>query len=222
MKRVFFGLATMAMAMFATPAMGDLVIYGGTDGDLSGGNPKAIMFQAEADIADLSIYGFGSANNGGGSDGEEFTFSGSATAGDIIVVTGNTTSDSFYADCLAGFTHFTTVQAGFTASVNGDDAIELFQNGVIHDTYGDIDMIGDGEPWDYTDGFFIRTTGTSTGALFNQANYLSVFQGLNNLDEADHKDTIASTFGFTIVPEPSSAIVLAGLAGAAFIRRRRG
>ena len=38
------------------------------DGPLSGGLPKAIELLATADIADLSIYGIGSANNGGGSD----------------------------------------------------------------------------------------------------------------------------------------------------------
>ena len=52
----------------------DLVITGVVDGPLTGGTPKAIEFCALNDIPDLSAYGFGSANNGGGSDGEEFTF----------------------------------------------------------------------------------------------------------------------------------------------------
>lgn len=55
-------------------AMSNLVITGIIDGPLPGGLPKAIELYASADIADLSIYGVGSANNGGGSDGVEFSF----------------------------------------------------------------------------------------------------------------------------------------------------
>jgi hypothetical protein len=51
----------------------DLVITGVVDGPLQGGTPKAIEICALTDIADLSNYGIGSANNGGGSGGEEFT-----------------------------------------------------------------------------------------------------------------------------------------------------
>jgi len=57
-----------------TSVNAQLIITGVADGDLSGGLPKAVEFFATEDIADLSIYGFGSANNGGGTDGEEFTF----------------------------------------------------------------------------------------------------------------------------------------------------
>ena len=67
-----------------------LVIAGVTDGDLSGGNPKAIILQAGADVPDLSIWGVGSANNGGGTDGEELSLpAGSAWAGDVFVIPSN-------------------------------------------------------------------------------------------------------------------------------------
>ena len=39
-----------------------------------GSTGKAVMVQALADIADLSTYGIGVANNGGGTDGQEYTF----------------------------------------------------------------------------------------------------------------------------------------------------
>ena len=49
--------------------------------------PKAVEFYALDDIYNLSQYSFGSANNGGGSDGMEFTFPpGSVTAGTYIYV----------------------------------------------------------------------------------------------------------------------------------------
>ena len=35
---------------------------------------KALMLTANQNISDLSAYGVGSANNGGGTDGQEYTF----------------------------------------------------------------------------------------------------------------------------------------------------
>ena len=55
------------------------------DGPLLG-YPKAVELVACSDIVDLSIYGFGSANNGEGTDGQEFTLSGTASAGDYIYI----------------------------------------------------------------------------------------------------------------------------------------
>ncbi|MGB0914546.1 MAG: immunoglobulin domain-containing protein, partial [Crocinitomicaceae bacterium] len=52
----------------------DLIITGVFDGPNTGGTPKGVELYILNDIADLSIYGIGSANNGGGTDGEEFTF----------------------------------------------------------------------------------------------------------------------------------------------------
>ena len=44
----------------------DLVISGVIDGPLTGGIPKAVELYVVNDIADLSVYGIGTANNGGG------------------------------------------------------------------------------------------------------------------------------------------------------------
>jgi hypothetical protein len=49
-------------------AMSGLVLTGVIDGPLPGGLPKAIALFVRADIADLSVYGLGRANNGGGTD----------------------------------------------------------------------------------------------------------------------------------------------------------
>lgn len=65
----------------------DLVISGVIDGPLTGGIPKAVELYVVNDIADLSVYGIGTANNGGGTDGVEFTFpADSASAGSYIYV----------------------------------------------------------------------------------------------------------------------------------------
>ena len=57
------------------------VIIAITDGDLSVRKPKSVMLQAVAPVADITAWCVGSANNGGGSDGQEFPLpAGSAAA----------------------------------------------------------------------------------------------------------------------------------------------
>lgn len=219
MKRIATLLLGLAFAVTCSQASANLVIFGVTDGDLPGGNPKSIILCATADIADLSIYGVGSANNGGGTDGEEFTLSGSASTGDKIVIANGATGMSFFSDNYVGLNVQNTT-GNFVASINGDDAIELFQSGSVIDTYGDINVDGNGETWEYLDGYAVRTGG-SAGA-FNQANYNSVAFGLDGLDEAQHISTIGSVFGFQAIPEPSSLAVLGLVALGLVTRRKRG
>lgn len=89
----------MAPLLLASTSHAAFVITAVTDGDLSGGNPKSIMLQAVAPVADLTAWGVGSANNGGGSDGQEFTLpAGSAAAGDVFVIVPNAVSQDFFAN----------------------------------------------------------------------------------------------------------------------------
>lgn len=79
----------------AAASTGDLVITGVVDGPLTGGLPKAVELHVVNDIPDLSIYGVGSANNGGGTDGQEFAFPAiSATAGDFLYLATESTGFS--------------------------------------------------------------------------------------------------------------------------------
>ncbi len=154
--------------------MFDLIITGVVDGSLSGGLPKAIEFYVVNDICDLSAYGFGSANNGDGSDGQEYTFSGSARAGDYLYVS----SES------AGFTSFFGFEPTDTASaanINGDDAIELFKNGEVIDVFGDVEINGSGEPWDYGDGWAYRVNRTAADGSFDTEDWR--FSGPDVLDD---------------------------------------
>ena len=165
--------------------MTDLIISGIIDGSLSGGLPKAIEFYALNDISDLSIYGFGSANNGGGTDGEEFTFSGSANAGDYIYV--GTESTEFQ-----NFLGFTPDFISGAASINGDDAIELFLNGSVVDVFGEIDVDGTGQPWEYQDGWAYRVPGTQASTTFNLADW--TFSLPDALDGETSNNTAAIPF----------------------------
>jgi hypothetical protein len=74
-----------------------MVITGVVDGPLTGGVPKAIELCVLNDISDLSAFGVGSANNGGGSDGEEFIFpAGAASAGTYLYVASEATGFSTF------------------------------------------------------------------------------------------------------------------------------
>ena len=144
----------------------DLVITGVVDGPLSGGVPKAVELCVLADIPDLSAYGIGSANNGGGSDGEEFTFpAGPASAGTFLYVASE-------ASGFSSFFGFAPTHTSGAAAINGDDAIELFMSGGVVDLFGDINVDGTGEAWEYLDGWAYRDDGTGPdGTSFVLANW---------------------------------------------------
>ncbi|EKU98347.1 putative extracellular nuclease [Leptolyngbya sp. PCC 7375] len=165
--------------------MSDLIITGIIDGPLSGGLPKAIEFFALNDIPDLSVYGFGSANNGGGSDGQEYTFSGSASAGDYIYIASENTG-------FNNFLGFAPNDTSSAANINGDDAIELFLNGTVVDVFGEIDVDGTGQPWEHLDGWAYRVSDTEADGTFNLANW--AFSGPNALDGETSNSTASSQF----------------------------
>ncbi|WP_438499368.1 ExeM/NucH family extracellular endonuclease [Alteromonas australica] len=165
----------------------DLVISGVIDGPLTGGIPKAVELYVVNDIADLSVYGIGTANNGGGTDGVEFTFpADSASAGSYIYV----------ASEIDGFTTFFGSAPDYDSSamgINGDDAIELFQNDAVVDTFGAIDVDGSGETWEYTDGWAYRKDGeTANSGTFDAANW--TFSGTDALDGEGTNTAAATAF----------------------------
>jgi len=168
-----FSLLLMAASTVATAS--DLVITGVVDGPLTGGTPKAVEIYVVNNVADLSIYGVGSANNGDGTDGEEFTFPAvGAVAGDFIYVASE-------APQFLSFFGFSPDYTSGAMAINGDDAVELFQNGAVVDVFGDINMDGSGQPWDHLDGWAYRNDNTgpdcSTFVLSSWS-----FSGTNVLD----------------------------------------
>ena len=186
------------------PADSDLIISGVIDGPLSGGIPKAIEVYVANDVADLSVYGLGSANNGGGTDGEEFTFPAvAASAGDFIYV----------ASEEPGFTSFFGFAPDYTDSfalINGDDAVELFQNGSVVDVFGDINVDGNGEPWEYLDGWAYRVGGTGPdGNTFVLANW--TFSGPNALDGESDNASATTPFPIGTYAAPAPPLVLSGV-----------
>lgn len=152
--------------------------------------PKAIELYATADIPDLSSYGVGFANNGGGSDGVEFTFppeASAVTAGSYITVS------SEEPQFLAYFGEAPDFVSG-SAGINGDDAIELFFNGQVVDTYGDVNVDGTGQAWDYMDGWSYRRDASSPNAVFNIADWM--LSGVNAVDSCPSNAACTSVFPF--------------------------
>ena len=144
----------------------DLLLQGIIDFDVpsAGSDGKAIHVLAVNDIENLSLYGIGVANNGGGTDGQEYTFPAvSVLAGDNIMVARSPEAMVSF----LGYTENNFMLANSDIGQNGDDAIELFYNGEVIETFGDVDTDGTGESWEYVDSFAYKVDGTWTYAAIN-------------------------------------------------------
>ena len=138
-----------------TPITNAMVISGVFDAHPANAGTKGIELKALVDIADISTFGVGSANNGTGPGMEETPFPPiSLMAGDCIYVV----DDS--AKFISFFGPADVIIVGDAANINGDDAIELFENSMVTDVFGDVNMDGSGEPWDHLDGWAYRVSGT--------------------------------------------------------------
>ncbi|MBI1194124.1 MAG: hypothetical protein GC205_13275 [Bacteroidetes bacterium] len=154
----------------------DLVISGIFDGPLSSA-PRGVELYVERDIADLSVYGLGSANNGDGSDGQEFTFPAiAAHAGDYLYVVND-------AAAFQTFFGFVPDYEDPVSGISGDDGYELFKNGIRLDLFGRTDLDGTGTGWDYQDGWAYRKNCAGCGGTnFVQSNW--IYSGVSAFDGA--------------------------------------
>ncbi|MEC8603358.1 MAG: T9SS type A sorting domain-containing protein, partial [Bacteroidota bacterium] len=139
-----------------------LELTGIIDFDIPSNGGKAFHLTAVADESDISSYGIGIANNGGGTDGQEITFPAIAvtTGDDILLVRDSAAMASYFGACMSEFEHVIVI--GSSINHNGDDATELFQNGLVIETYGDINVDGTGEVWDYEDAWAYKDNGSWT------------------------------------------------------------
>lgn len=158
-----------------TPLTEDLIITGVFDAQPGFAGTKGAEFFALNDIPDLSVYGVGVVNNGNGSDGVEYTFPAqSLAAGEFIYLVEDSTE---FADYFGQSTSFVFP----SINVNGDDAIELFENAQPLDVFGDIDMDGTGTTWEYLDGWAYRNAGTGPdGTTFLVGNW--TYGGIDALE----------------------------------------
>ena len=130
--------------------------------NVSGAQGKAIHLYVNEDIEDLSLYGLGVANNGGGTDGEEWVFpAGSALAGQHILVARSLEAMEDYLSASSIFDQVILAE-GNSISQNGDDAIELYFLGGVIETFGDPNTDGSGQAWEYLDSWAYKVNGDWT------------------------------------------------------------
>ncbi len=117
----------------------------------AGSSGKAIYLVANEAIPNLSIYGLGIANNGGGTDGQEYRFPNLAVpqGGQIILARDTAALATYMSSCWSKFTVVLVDTLG-VVNQNGDDAIELFRVGESVETFGNVNVDGSGEDWEYT------------------------------------------------------------------------
>ncbi len=178
----------------------NLVLTGIMDFELpSGGSTgKAIHLTANDTINDLSLYGIGVANNGNGSNGQEYTFDTiSVLPGEhIIVARSEASMNSYFDTCFTEFDH--VLQATSLISQNGDDAIELFFNGNVIETFGDVNVDGTGQCWEYTDSWAYKGTGDTNCLGGNW-----IFGGIDCTDNST--TSYSSNCPYPLCPLPPNA-----------------
>lgn len=175
------------------PPTNNLILTGAYDGPLTGGLPKGIELYVNADIPDLSKFGISSITNGGGSSAGniEYTFPADAvSAGTYIYL-------ATEAPQFTNFFGFAPTYTNGVVGINGDDAIELYENSVIIDTFGTVDCDPNASgttcpEWDHIDGWGYRLNNTGPDGTFVLANWS--FSGPNGLEGGVTNATCTSPF----------------------------
>ena len=76
---------------------------------------------------------------------------------DILLARSSSAMEAYFGDCYSEFEHVLTASSAI--SQNGDDAIELFEQGVVIETFGDVNTDGTGQEWDYEDSWAYKVDG---------------------------------------------------------------
>jgi hypothetical protein len=188
MKKSLLLLSMVSGSVFAGGSP-TLILEGVMDGPLPGGLPKVveIYVSSVANGNNLIDCGLGVANNGGGSDGQEFTFaSQTVVAGQHIYVSTETIE-------FTNWFGFAPDQTTGIVGINGDDPVELYCNTMVVDVYGDVALDGSGLAWDYLDGWAHRNSGTGPdGSTFVPGNW--TYSGINVLDGETTNGTAATPY----------------------------
>ncbi|MCR8666907.1 lamin tail domain-containing protein [Aestuariibaculum sp. M13] len=211
MKKLYFLFVTLLIASLSFGQK--MVITGVFEGPLPGGSPKVIELYVNEIITDLAPYGIGSANDGGGTDGEELGFLGTQSAGNYMYIAYEVTPGDFNTYFGLNANYIDDV-----ANIDGGDAIELFYNGNVIDTFGDINTDGSGQPWAYEGGWAYRTSGTGPeGTTFSVTNW--TYSGINATNGCATNGSCSSMFPvgtYTTVATTDPVIETIGTSGDLF------
>ena len=170
MKKIFSIFIFLFCTLFTYGQVNNLHLQGIIDFDLvsAGYTGKAIHLKANSNIPDLSVYGIGVANNGNGGDGQEYLFPQmSLQSGDHLLLVRDSSVMSIYFDvCFVEFDH--VLPASNAIDQNGNDAIELYKDSMVIETFGDINMDGTGTALEYLDSWAYKDpSGSVTFSGYN-------------------------------------------------------
>ena len=195
MKKLLLVLC-FSISTFVSGQTSSLVIGGVLDLDLpeAGSTGKSLELVAIADIADLSVYAIGVANNGAGTDGLEFDLPAVSLAeGESFWLLRDSAAYHNYFGNVFGDNNVNWVIAN-PVSQNGDDAIELFlksaNDTTLVDLYGDQNTDGTGEYWEYTDAWAYRNCDSRTpSATFDSTQWTIATPNCSDDSEANATST---------------------------------
>lgn len=171
MQKIYL-IFIILVSPFFILAQNSLSFKGVMDLDLisAGATGKAIHLVANTNISDLSSYGIGVASNGLPGGSQEYAFPAiSLASGDNILLARDSMAMSIYFDNC--FNYFDYVLPASTAiSQNGNDALELFKDSIIIETFGVVDSNGTGTAWEYEDSWAYKDP--SGSVAFSGGNWI--------------------------------------------------
>ena len=185
------------------------------DGDRPGGNPKMVELYAKTDIADASIFGFESANNGNAATGVEFNLPAvPLKAGEFIYITLNKTElEAYFTYTKDGETvnplDGKKIYVNNVASINGNDPVYLYKSGAVVDAFGAADA---SEASFYADSYAQRKfdKGPSTTYDSNEWTISSVDGCGTTNEDCSVKATIGSYLYAATVTDITSNVTWSG------------
>jgi hypothetical protein len=144
-----------------------LVLTGVASGPLGGSLPQFVEAYAACAVLDLSAYGLGRANaGGGGSGGQSYTFPADAVAA------GSSVWISAESSQFEAFMGFAPTYANPAATVlSGTEAVELYLEGRVVDRFGEpsYNLTAGGPSWAFANGWAYRASNGTVGLGGDQA-----------------------------------------------------
>jgi hypothetical protein len=207
-------LSCLALVATAANANADVIISEIVDGTLVGGTPKFVeLTNTGAADVDLSAYSLGNMNNGnttlGG--GSARVLAGILAPGASHVIGYDSDNDPF--NSVYGFDCDDLMGGGF---INGDDTVLLFlgaatgdgTDATLVDIYGVKGVNGDGEDWDYTDGYSYRLGTSGNNGVWDANDWF--VGGLNALEAGCGGDDTCETANLQTLTTPGTHGTSAG------------
>jgi hypothetical protein len=206
-----------ALALTCLTAQANPIITGIVDGDLSGGNPKAIELWIDGTV-DLSLYSLERSANGGAFSSVIAALSGTFTD-QFVYLVGTSNGGEAIFDSVFGTTGiFAPANRILSSQVNGNgnDAFRIMQGATVIDQVWTNDITNV-----YVDSYMYRKDNTGPDGGWVAGNWdIPGNATLDTLDAAGHAAAIP--FGTYVIPEPSMvALLLVGFGIVfRFIRRK--